>query len=96
MTIKQEALKLYPPIDNDWQRDAVRTALRHAYKSCAFGESVLALAREVELLGAACGVASTWLAFHGLPSTQLDACIKNMKAHENRALKAIEAWEEAK
>ncbi len=48
------------------------------------------LERKLSLAGNACGIAATFLEFHGRPSKQLDECIKMMKYHEESALKQLD------
>lgn len=44
----------------------------------------------LDISGNACGIAPTFLAFHGNPSKQLNNCIENMRNQEATALAALE------
>lgn len=50
---------------------------------------VAILRRQLELTGNACGLAKTFLMFHGKPSQQLDNCAEIMEKHEEMAFECL-------
>lgn len=52
-------------------------------------ERVAKLRRQLELTGNACGLAKTFLMFHGKPSQQLDNCAEIMEKHEEMAFECL-------
>lgn len=56
---------------------------------------VAILRRQLELTGNACGLAKTFLMFHGKPSQQLDNCAEIMEKHEELAFECLSIIDEA-
>jgi hypothetical protein len=48
-----------------------------------------ALREDLKMAGNACGIAATFLSFHGRPSSKLNNCIEMIKNHERMALSKI-------
>jgi hypothetical protein len=46
--------------------------------------------QKLSIAGNACGIAATFMHFHGRPSRELNNCIKMMKRHERLALDFVE------
>lgn len=66
--------------------DIVLALLEQQDEIYALEKQMAKIEAKLKMAGNACGVAATFLEFHGRPSNQLKNCIEMMKKHESMAL----------